>query len=122
MSAFRMTFGIVHVTIRGSLCSHCGLWCDANFQVLQSHFLDGCDAGLKFGIYSDAGLFTCAGRAGSMGYEQEDARLFAEWGVGAMPPVLPAHFVEALSDQHIPSHCVHSHTMLMHTDGIHALL
>eukprot|EP00892_Ulva_mutabilis_P006961 jgi/Ulvmu1/4637/UM002_0368.1 len=37
--------------------------------------------GLKFGIYADAGLFTCAGRAGSMGYEMEDAKIFAEWGV-----------------------------------------
>lgn len=39
-------------------------------------------AGLKFGIYADAGLFTCAGRAGSLGYEEQDAKLFAEWEVG----------------------------------------
>ena len=37
--------------------------------------------GLKFGIYSDAGTNTCAGRPGSWGYEFQDARQYAEWGV-----------------------------------------
>ena len=37
--------------------------------------------GLKFGIYSDAGLRTCAGRPGSRGYEFQDARQYAAWGV-----------------------------------------
>ncbi len=37
--------------------------------------------GLKFGIYSDAGLKTCAGRPGSRGYEYQDARQYAAWGV-----------------------------------------
>jgi alpha-galactosidase len=37
--------------------------------------------GLKFGIYSDAGTKTCAGRPGSWGYEFQDARQYAEWGV-----------------------------------------
>lgn len=37
--------------------------------------------GLKFGIYSDAGLFTCAGYPGSRGYEVEDAKLWASWDV-----------------------------------------
>ncbi len=37
--------------------------------------------GLKFGIYSDAGTNTCAGRPGSQGYEFQDARRYAEWGV-----------------------------------------
>jgi alpha-galactosidase len=37
--------------------------------------------GLKFGIYSDAGTKTCQGRPGSKGYEQKDARQYAEWGV-----------------------------------------
>ncbi len=37
--------------------------------------------GLKFGIYSDAGTQTCAGRPGSQGYEFQDARRYAEWGV-----------------------------------------
>lgn len=37
--------------------------------------------GLKFGIYSDAGVSTCAGRPGSKGYELIDAKTYAEWGV-----------------------------------------
>lgn len=37
--------------------------------------------GLKFGIYSDAGTQTCQGRPGSRGYEFQDARTYAKWGV-----------------------------------------
>jgi len=37
--------------------------------------------GLKFGIYGDAGRKTCAGYPGSWGYEEQDARLLASWGV-----------------------------------------
>jgi alpha-galactosidase len=37
--------------------------------------------GLKFGVYSDAGARTCEGRPGSAGYEVEDARVYASWGV-----------------------------------------
>jgi alpha-galactosidase len=37
--------------------------------------------GLKFGLYSDAGSKTCQGRPGSNGYETEDARQYAAWGV-----------------------------------------
>lgn len=37
--------------------------------------------GLKFGLYSDAGTGTCQGRPGSRGYEYQDARQYAAWGV-----------------------------------------
>lgn len=37
--------------------------------------------GLKFGIYSDAGTGTCQNRPGSRGYEYQDARQYAAWGV-----------------------------------------
>lgn len=37
--------------------------------------------GLKFGIYSDAGNKTCAGRPGSRGHEYQDALAYAAWGV-----------------------------------------
>ena len=37
--------------------------------------------GLKFGIYSDAGLKTCGGRPGSRGHEFQDAKQYAAWGV-----------------------------------------
>ena len=37
--------------------------------------------GLKFGVYSCAGTMTCQNRPGSRGYEYQDARTYAEWGV-----------------------------------------
>ena len=37
--------------------------------------------GLKFGIYTDAGRHTCQGRPGTYGFEELDARTYAEWGV-----------------------------------------
>ncbi len=39
------------------------------------------DKGLKFGIYSDAGEKTCAGRPAGRGHEFQDARQYAAWGV-----------------------------------------
>ncbi|KAM5556848.1 hypothetical protein ABKV19_024305 [Rosa sericea] len=35
--------------------------------------------GLKLGIYSDAGVFTCQVRPGSIYHESDDAKLFASW-------------------------------------------
>ena len=60
-----------------------------NIQVDQAKFPSGIKAladyvhakGLKFGIYSDAGIATCQNRAGSRGYEYQDARQYAAWGV-----------------------------------------
>ncbi|KAI1797693.1 glycoside hydrolase [Ganoderma leucocontextum] len=37
--------------------------------------------GLKFGIYSSAGTYTCGGKFGSLGYEVIDAKTYASWGV-----------------------------------------
>ena len=37
--------------------------------------------GLKFGIYSDAGLETCGHHPGSRGHEYQDAKTYARWGV-----------------------------------------
>jgi alpha-galactosidase len=37
--------------------------------------------GLKFGIYSDAGAFTCQKRPGGLGHEYQDALMYAAWGV-----------------------------------------
>jgi len=37
--------------------------------------------GLKFGIYSSAGEYTCAGRYGSLDYEEIDAQTYASWDV-----------------------------------------
>ncbi|CAN0908997.1 Alpha-galactosidase 1 [Linum grandiflorum] len=38
--------------------------------------------GLKLGIYSDAGYYTCSKtQPGSLGYEEQDATTFASWGI-----------------------------------------
>jgi alpha-galactosidase len=37
--------------------------------------------GLRFGLYSDRGIKTCAGYPGSYGYETQDAQTYASWGV-----------------------------------------
>ena len=37
--------------------------------------------GLKLGIYSDAAQLTCGGWTASLGFEEQDARTFASWGI-----------------------------------------
>lgn len=37
--------------------------------------------GLKFGLYSSPGCYTCGRRIGTYGYEQVDANTWADWGV-----------------------------------------
>ncbi len=37
--------------------------------------------GFKFGIYSDAAEKTCAGYPGSLGFEEQDAKLWASWDI-----------------------------------------
>jgi alpha-galactosidase len=37
--------------------------------------------GMRFGIYSDAAERTCGEHPGSFGYEEQDAQLWADWGV-----------------------------------------
>ncbi|MDR7267421.1 alpha-galactosidase [Pelomonas saccharophila] len=62
---------------------------DGNIQADPERFPSGIKAladyvhskGLKFGLYSDAGALTCAGRPGSAGHEFQDARQYAKWGV-----------------------------------------
>ncbi|KAI8227752.1 Alpha-galactosidase [Colletotrichum sp. SAR 10_96] len=39
------------------------------------------DMGLKVGIYSDSGIFTCGFAPGSWGYEDLDAQTYADWGI-----------------------------------------
>lgn len=37
--------------------------------------------GLKFGLYSDAGVRTCQRRPGGLGFERQDAATYAEWKI-----------------------------------------
>ena len=60
-----------------------------NLVAQQERFSEGIAAlakevhsmGLKLGIYSCAAEKTCAGYLGSLGHEDQDAKLFAAWGV-----------------------------------------
>jgi alpha-galactosidase len=62
---------------------------DGNIVADPQRFPSGIEAladyvhslGLKFGIYSDVGSKTCAGRPGSLGHEYQDARQYADWTV-----------------------------------------
>jgi hypothetical protein len=62
---------------------------DGQIQIDNDRFPNGMKAlgdyihskGLKFGIYSSAGVQTCEGRAGSLNYEEIDAQTYADWGV-----------------------------------------
>ena len=62
---------------------------EGNIMVNKDKFPSGIKAladyvhskGLKFGIYSDAGYLTCGRFPGSLGYEYQDARQYAAWGV-----------------------------------------
>lgn len=56
------------------------------------------EKGLKFGLYSDAGFATCAGRPGSLGYEEIDAKTYAEWGVDYLK------YDNCNTDKTIPEH------------------
>lgn len=70
-------------------CWHGERDAEGNIQVNNERFPSGMKAladyvhakGLKLGIYSDAGDTTCAGYPGSRGYEYQDARTYAEWGI-----------------------------------------
>jgi len=69
--------------------------------------------GLLFGLYSDAGTSTCAGRPGSLNYETNDANTYASWTVdylkydncntdGTAPQVRYPKMRDALNATHRP--------------------
>ena len=70
-------------------CWQIGRYPDGRIMVDSVRFPSGIKAladyvhskGLKLGIYSDAGLMTCAKKPGSFSYEEIDAQTYAEWGV-----------------------------------------
>ncbi|MFT3738511.1 MAG: glycoside hydrolase family 27 protein [Breznakibacter sp.] len=70
-------------------CWQVGRDADGNIIVDSIGFPNGIRAladyihgrGLKLGIYSCAGSLTCQGRPGSRGYQFQDARQYARWGI-----------------------------------------
>src|SRR5580698_7714325 len=79
--------GYIYINIDD--CWQVGRDANANIVVDPQRFPHGMKAvgdyihslGLKFGVYSDAGSKTCAGRPGGLGHEYQDAVQYAAWGV-----------------------------------------
>lgn len=68
------------------------------------------EAGLKFGLYSDAGAKTCGGMAGSLGYESLDLDQFLDWEIDYLkydncyPTAAEEHTMDKIKSMlHIPS-------------------
>lgn len=58
--------------------------------------------GLKLGIYSSPGPKTCAGYEGSLGHEEQDAKLYAEWGIDYLKYDL-CSFIPAVMQKQAPN-------------------
>jgi alpha-galactosidase len=58
--------------------------------------------GLKIGIYSSPGPKTCAGYEGSLGHEQQDADLYASWGIDYLKYDL-CSFIPAVMQKQAPN-------------------
>jgi alpha-galactosidase len=55
--------------------------------------------GLKIGIYSSPGPKTCAGFEGSLGHEEQDAQLYASWGIDYLKYDLCSFIPEVMEKQ-----------------------
>jgi alpha-galactosidase len=55
--------------------------------------------GLKLGIYSGPGPKTCAGFAGSLDHEVQDAQLYASWGIDYLKYDLCSYIPEVMNKQ-----------------------
>ena len=58
--------------------------------------------GLKLGIYSSPGPKTCAGYEGSLGHEEQDAKMYAEWGIDYLKYDL-CSFIPAVMEKQAPN-------------------
>jgi alpha-galactosidase len=58
--------------------------------------------GLKLGIYSGPGPQTCARYEGSLGHEEQDAKMYADWGIDYLKYDL-CSFREAVMQQQAPT-------------------
>ena len=58
--------------------------------------------GLKLGIYSSPGPKTCAGFEGSLGHEEQDAKIYADWGIDYLKYDL-CSFIPAVMQKQAPN-------------------
>ncbi|MES2277226.1 MAG: NPCBM/NEW2 domain-containing protein [Bacteroidota bacterium] len=67
--------------LRGKLRDDAGnILPNARFGNMKQLADDVHQLGLKIGLYSSPGPWTCGGCAGSYGYEKNDAHIYAQWG------------------------------------------
>ncbi len=55
--------------------------------------------GLKIGIYSSPGPKTCGGYEGSLGHEEQDAKMYAEWGIDYLKYDLCSYIGEVMEKE-----------------------
>jgi len=55
--------------------------------------------GLKIGIYSGPGTKTCGGYAASLGHEEQDAKMYADWGIDYLKYDLCSYIPDVLEKQ-----------------------
>jgi alpha-galactosidase len=55
--------------------------------------------GLKIGIYSSPGPKTCAEYEGSLGHEEQDAKMYADWGIDYLKYDLCSYIPEVMQKQ-----------------------
>jgi alpha-galactosidase len=58
--------------------------------------------GLKIGIYSSPGPKTCGGYEGSLGHEEQDAKMYAAWGIDYLKYDL-CSFIPAVMEKQAPN-------------------
>jgi alpha-galactosidase len=58
--------------------------------------------GLKIGIYSGPGTKTCGGYAASLGHEEQDAKMYAEWGIDYLK-YDACSFIEQVMEKQAPN-------------------
>ncbi len=68
--------------------------------------------GLKIGIYSGPGPKTCGGYEGSLGHEEQDARMYAEWGIDYLKYDLCSFIPEVMEKQATNDHAAQMRLMI----------
>ena len=68
--------------------------------------------GLKIGIYSSPGPKTCAGYEGSLGHEEQDAQLYASWGIDYLKYDLCSYIPEVMQKEAPTDHAAQMRLMI----------
>jgi alpha-galactosidase len=68
--------------------------------------------GLKIGIYSGPGSKTCGGYAGSLGHEEQDAQMYAAWGIDYLKYDLCSFIPDVLEKQAPNDHAAQMRLMI----------